>query len=301
MMLNHAFDKFILEKRISGLKEVSISDYRNTLTRFLRSFGNTEISQLAYDDVGSYILGLYKSGLSRATVSTYVRNARIFLCWVSAEYGLSFDATKVKIPKSPKKVVHIYTDDEIRDIFKSIESAIPWITARNRAVVSLMLDSGIRQCEVCDLLRTDIDRKRNIMKVSGKGSKDRMVPIGRVSLYLIDKYLLQCPYESSYVFMGRTGKPMSRNAVKLFTYRLQKELPYSFSSHRLRHNFATNYCIDHVRKNGQSDVYDLSILMGHESVETTKKYEHFAHEIIAAENSISHLDGVWEIEKMTEF
>lgn len=53
MMLNHAFDKFILEKRISGLKEVSISDYRNTLTRFLRSFGNTEISQLAYDDVGS--------------------------------------------------------------------------------------------------------------------------------------------------------------------------------------------------------------------------------------------------------
>ena len=116
MMLNHAFDKFILEKRISGLKEVSISDYRNTLTRFLRSFGNTEISQLAYDDVGSYILGLYKSGLSRATVSTYVRNARIFLRWVSAEYGLSFDATKVKIPKSPKKVVHIYTDDEIRDI-----------------------------------------------------------------------------------------------------------------------------------------------------------------------------------------
>ena len=56
-----------------------------------------------------------------------------------------------------------------------------------------------------------------------------------------------------------------------------------------------------MRKNGQSDVYDLSILMGHESVETTKKYEHFAHEIIAAENSISHLDGVWEIEKMTEF
>lgn len=301
MTLNSAFDEFILEKRISGLKEVSISDYKNSLTRFLRSLGDKEISHLTYEEVGSYILALYESGLARATVATYVRNTRIFLRWVSAEHGLTFDATKVKIPKSPKKVVHIYTDEEIRDIFKSIESAIPWITARNRAVVSLMLDSGIRQCEVCDLMRTDIDRNRSIMKVCGKGSKDRMVPLGRVSLYLIDRYLLQCPYESNYVFMGRNGNPMSRNAVKLFTYRLQKGLSYSFSSHRLRHNFATNYCIDHVRKNGQSDVYDLSILMGHESVETTKKYEHFAHEIIAAENSISHLDGVWEIGEMTGF
>lgn len=65
---------------------------------------------------------------------------------------------------------------------------------------------------------------------------------------------------------------------------------FDLSSHKLRHNFATNYCIDHVRQTGKTDVYDLSILMGHESIETTKKYEHFAHEIIAAENNISHLD-----------
>ncbi|MEG1145070.1 MAG: hypothetical protein RSE05_06865, partial [Clostridium sp.] len=72
-------------------------------------------------------------------------------------------------------------------------------------------------------------------------------------------------------------------------------LPFKFSSHKLRHNFATNYCIDHVRETGKSDVYDLSILMGHESIETTKKYEHFTHEIIASENSISHLDNVYKV------
>ena len=70
-----------------------------------------------------------------------------------------------------------------------------------------------------------------------------------------------------------------------------KILPYvSKSCCRSVINFATNYCIDHVRQTGKTDVYDLSILMGHESIETTKKYEHFAHEIIAAENNISHLD-----------
>ena len=78
--------------------------------------------------------------------------------------------------------------------------------------------------------------------------------------------------------------------MRLFVNRLQHKLPFDLSSHKLRHNFATNYCIDHVRQTGKTDVYDLSILMGHESIETTKKYEHFAHEIIATENNISHLD-----------
>lgn len=120
--------------------------------------------------------------------------------------------------------------------------------------------------------------------------------------FFIDDYLSQCPYENEYAFMGRNGESMTHNAVKLFTYCLQKELHYQFSSHRLRQNFATNYCIDHVWKTGQTDVFDFSILMGHESVETTKKYyEHFVHEITAVENYIAHLEGVWEIEKFKGF
>lgn len=68
------------------------------------------------------------------------------------------------------------------------------------------------------------------------------------------------------------------------------KLSFPFSSHKLRHNFATNFCIDNINEKGNSCVYDLSILMGHESIETTKKYEHFAHELVVAKNNISHLD-----------
>ncbi|MEG0813727.1 MAG: tyrosine-type recombinase/integrase, partial [Clostridium sp.] len=219
-----------------------------------------------------------------------------FLRWVYIEYELSFDPIKIKVPKSPKKNVHIYSDSEVRYIFSLVRTSIPWMTARNKAILALMLDSGLRQCEVCGLRSVDVDIERYIMKVTGKGSKDRMVPLGRMSLQLMNDYLNMCPFkDSDYVFVDRHGSFLSGNAVRLFVYHLERKLPFKFSSHKLRHNFATNYCIDHVRETGKSDVYDLSILMGHESIETTKKYEHFAHEIIASENNISHLDNVYKV------
>lgn len=296
MTINKALTEFLYQKRLAGLAQTSIDNYRFTLVPFLRCLGpDLALSAVSYEAVSDYIMELYEKPLSRASVSSYIRNVRIFLRWVYTEYELSFDPVKIKIPKSPKKIVHIYSDSEIRYIFSSIKTAFPWITARNRAIVALMLDSGLRQCEVCGLLWADIDQERHIMKVTGKGSKERMVPIGDFSIHLLHEYADSCPFsDMSFVFLDRNGKQLTKNAVKLFTNRLERRLPFKLSSHKLRHNFATNYCIDHVHQTGKTDVYDLSILMGHESIETTKKYEHFAHEIIAIENSISHLDGVYE-------
>lgn len=224
------------------------------------------------------------------------RKNRIFLRWVYREYGLSFNPAKIKVPKSPKKIVHIYTDTEIQFLFSCIQTSVPRITARNSAIIALMLDSGIRQKEVCELQKADIDKERMLMKVTGKGAKDRLVPLGYISSLFLDDYLSQCPYSNTaYVFVDRLGRPLSGNAVRVFVNRLQKKLPFDLSSHKLRHNFAANYCVDNLRKNGNSCVYDLSILMGHESMETTKKYEHFAHELLAVEDNHSHLDKVFQV------
>lgn len=296
MTLREALDLFILDRRIQGVSPKTIISYRDAIGIFLNYAGNDFLlDSLTLSYVDNYILGLYSRKLSRASISTYVRSLRIFLRWIYREYDLSFDPAKIKIPKSPKKIVHLYSDDEIKLLFSSVSTSIPWITARNQAMLAIMLDSGIRQCELCGLLRSSLDRKRHVMKVTGKGSKERMVPLGTFVIERIDYYLSLCPYpDSPYVFLGRNGKQISGNAVRLFTNRLQKILPFDLSSHKLRHNFATNFCIDHIKKNGNSDVYDLSILMGHESIETTKRYEHFAHELIAAENNISHLDSIFK-------
>lgn len=292
MTLQNALNDFLFQKRLAGLSPKTVHDYNDSLSLLLRFLGaDLKLSDVSYDKVTAYIMQLYDRPLSRATVSTYVRNIRIFLRWVYTEYDLPFDPVKIKVPKSPKKVVHIYNDDEIKEIFDLIRTSEPWITARNRTIVALMLDSGLRQSEICNLQKDNIDRSRMVMKVTGKGAKDRIVPLGHFSLALLENYLSQCPYKNKpCVFYNRRGETLTNNAVRLFVNRLQHKLPFSLSSHKLRHNFATNYCIDHVRETGKSDVYDLSILMGHESIETTKKYEHFAHEIIAAENNISHLD-----------
>lgn len=143
--------------------------------------------------------------------------------------------------------MHIYTDAEILKIFEQCTTSVPWITAHNRAIIAFMFDSGLRQLEVCGILKENIDTDRMVLKVTG-------------------------------------------NAIRLFVYRLEHKLGFSLSSHKLRHNFATNFCLDNLEQKGTSNVYDLGIIMGHESIETTKKYEHFAHEFVAVKNSISHLD-----------
>lgn len=295
MLLSKAVDYFILQKRLAGLSDATVIDYVNIIGVFSAYVGKTvDLSTLPYDLVADYILDLYKRPLSKATVSTYVRNLRIFLRWYYTEYGMLFNPSKIKVPKSPKKLVHIYTDHELQLIFAALETSVPWITARNRAMIALMFDSGLRQSEVCTLRRDRIDRQRMVVHVTGKGSKDRLVPIGRLTFAFLDDYMQQCPFaDSDYVFMGVCGKPVTTNTVKVFVNRLKHKLPFDLTSHKLRHNFATNYCIDNIRATGNSNVYDLAILMGHESIETTKRYEHFAHELVAAENRCSHLDKIY--------
>jgi site-specific recombinase XerD len=295
VLLSSAFNEFILQKQLAGLSAATIHDYKNIIGIFVAHIGSTtELDTLAYDDVATFILDLYKRPLSKATVATYIRNIRIFLRWYYSEYGMLFNPIKIKVPKTPKKVVHIYSDTELQCIFSALETSLPWITARNRAMIALMFDSGLRQSEVCTLLSSGIDRKRMILQVTGKGAKERLVPVGKLALSFLDEYLSMCPYTNSqYVFLDRLGKPVSTNAVKVFVNRLRHKLPFELTSHKLRHNFATNYCLDNIKATGNSNVYDLSILMGHESIETTKRYEHFAHEIIAIENRSSHLDKIY--------
>ena len=85
---------------------------------------------------------------------------------------------------------------------------------------------------------------------------------------------------------------MTCDSVKHMVYKLADKLDFELSSHKLRHNFATNYCIDQYEARGQVDIYSLMYLMGHEDVETTQRYLHFAMEIIATRNHVSHLDKV---------
>lgn len=114
MTLQESLNDFLLQKKIAGVSPATLSDYQNFLTIMVKAVGPlTPLESLSYQTISNYILSLYERPLSRSTVATYIRNTRIFLRWVYHEYGLSFNPSKIKVPKSPKKIVHIYTDTEI--------------------------------------------------------------------------------------------------------------------------------------------------------------------------------------------
>ncbi len=197
---------------------------------------------------------------------------------------------------NPKKQLQVYSDDEIQQIFQAVSTPVPWMKARNRAIISLMSDSGLRQGEVSSLRRLDVSFCPPRLLVHGKGDKDRFVPLGNISSGLLREYFDLCPFPSEdYVFLSESGDPLSRNAIRLFVSRVSKKLPFQVSSHKLRHNFARNYCLDKMESGGQFDAYTLKTLMGHESISTTERYVHCEVELLAVKSSISHLDKIFQV------
>ena len=293
MTVSEAFEKFIYDKRLAGLKDTSIKDYDFQLRQFFQFVGSSvDISDLSKSLVESYILSVNRSKLSKGTKHSYIRSLRIFLLYLSEEFGYDLmNPSKIVVPKMPKKSLKIYTDEEVIQIFGAIRNNIQWIQARDKAIVALMLDSGIRQMEVAGLRWSDIQMNANRMTVHGKGDKERYVPLGNTSRYLLEQYDKLCVYKKTdTVFRAVDGMNLSNNAIKLMISRINRQLPFEMSSHKLRHNFATNYCIEQMEKYGHIDSLSLKVLMGHESLQTTEKYIHFAYSLLATKYCDSRLD-----------
>lgn len=298
MTLSAAFDSFLLSKRLQGCSEKTIKCYEQVVHPFVLFLGiDSDVSDVTRSRYNEYVGFLVSKKYSRSTLASYIRQLKVFLRWLESEFDLDLETSKLKVPRAFKKVVYIYTDDEIKLIFDSISVESEWLTVRNCAMVALMLDSGLRQEEVCTLQSADISWQRCTLKVNGKGNKERVVPFGRLSKQFMERYRQLCPYSEDYFFVGRRGDEVTTDSVKHFIYRLGKKLPFEFSSHRLRHNFATNYCLNQYQEYGHVDLYRLMILMGHEDIETTRFYLHHANQIIASITAISHLDKVLKLDE----
>ena len=296
MTLTEAKDRFLYEKQLKDCSKATVDDYHFFIKIFIDYLGDRDLASLTMKDVENYTLALYNRGLSRATHHTYLHHLRIFLNWCAKKEPLPFDPADIKVPKSPKRKLRIYSNEDIRLIYTTDCTKDPVLNARNRALISLMLDSGLRQKELCTIQKKDIDFSARRLKVRGKGDKERIVPIGRTTAALIQRYIEMTPYpDSTYLFCNSNGDPLTPNTVKLFMRKMASLLPFEFSSHKLRHNFATNYCIDKLEKEGTVDTYSLMYIMGHESIETTERYVHLAREVIASKTCPSHVDDVLDL------
>jgi site-specific recombinase XerD len=292
--VKEAFDNFIMSRVLANLSPKTVSNYRDFCLPFISFLGSDMVmSSCDRAAVNQYLILVINKPIAKASKATYINHLRIFLKWCEKEYGgFDVEASSIKVPKAYKKVVRVYSDEEIKTIFETITSEGEWLTLRNKAIIALMLDSGLRQAEVCTLKLANVYMDSHYAKVCGKGEKERSVPLGQATIEFMKKYMALCPYSSDNVFVSRRGEHLTCDAVKHVMSKIGIKLPFEFSSHRLRHNFATNYCLNQYSEHGQVDIYRLMILMGHEDIETTRRYLHLANQIIATRTNISHIDNI---------
>lgn len=298
MNVSDSFNSFILSRKLADLSPKTIKAYEMFVKPFVDCLGlDKALCDVRQCDIDNYIYSVMCKPVSKSTRATYIRHLKVFVKWCCDNYSVCFDYKSIRVPKSPKKNLKIYTTDEMRLIFNSVVLDAEWLEFRNKSIIALMYDSGLRQSEICTLKRDNISFNKSLLTVLGKGNKERTVPLGNISKEFLRIYLRICPFVNECVFVTRYGEPLSNNAVKLMMSKLSRSLPFDLSSHKLRHNFATNYCIDSYSKRGNVDIYKLMILLGHEDIETTRRYLHHANEIIACSECISHLDLIFEQKK----
>ena len=174
--------------------------------RFIKFIGaDTDMESITQEDLENFIDYLYSIGLSRNSIASYIRNTKIFLKWYQKKNRVNYSASELVIPKAPKKIVYIYTPNDIDLIFNTIETCSSWLTARNKAMIALMLDSGLRQGEICNLKTYNLFFDDCRIKVCGKGNKERIVPMGNMTQRLINEYLTLRPYENENLFVNYHG------------------------------------------------------------------------------------------------
>ena len=295
-MFQSFVDDFLLDQRSRGNSNDTIRYYQSCLYRFLLYAGDDFVlDNLTPKFLKQYIVHLSASELSSVSVQSYCRGLRSFLSWLYSEGYITVDlCNNFSLPKASRRIIDVLTDDEIDRIFSSL-SGFDWLTVRNRLIVSLMLDSGLRLNEVVTLRLDQVNLKDKYLIVTGKGDKQRIVPFGDSTSNTIRQYLAAISSAGDQEFllikMSETlcgFEQITQSTVKNMFRRLRvrSNVPRLYP-HLLRHTFATRYL-----ENG-GNIYTLQAILGHSSLEMVKKYLHLATSRIRADfPKFSPLDNI---------
>jgi site-specific recombinase XerD len=222
--------------------------------------------------------------LSAATVHGHVRTLRAFFNWLVAEGFIETSpARELKPPKVCRKVVSTLSDEEIRVIL-GVLVPVNSSNARNQTIVMLLLDTGLRMGELISLMMDDVHMNEGLLKVMGKGKKERIVPMGSNAQRALQRYLFRYrprPFHSGIdnVFLSVLGKPLTENSMKLIFSRLAKKSGVArLHTHLCRHTFATRFLI-----NG-GDVFTLQQILGHSTLEMVRHYVSLAANHVAIQH-----------------
>jgi integrase/recombinase XerC len=262
---------FLLTCKVDGLSPATLSDYRQKMGAFVafcKGLGVKDPKRLTDSDVRAYLAELRET-VSPVTVSDYYRCAKRFLNWMVEERMLKHNPmATIRPPKVPKKVITPFTTDHIKRLLMLCDDR-KFLGARNRAIILMFLDTGLRLSELVGIRIKDVDFDRETVKVMGKGARERVVRIGRTAQKALLKYLLVRDDDLPYLWLTEEHRSFDRRGVQTMILRLGGRAGIEgvrCSAHTFRHTFATQALL-----NGAGE-FEVQSLLGHEGLDMTRRY-----------------------------
>lgn len=282
MKTDQALREFLLGKEAEGRSRRTLVKYRQNIKTFLASIDSDDLEDVTAHDVRTFLAARRSQGMLPSSCRTYYRSLNTFFRWTAREYGVPTPnpVDRVDPPQIPRRIPPSLSDDGFVALLEaSDQSQYP---ERDRAILLLLLDTGIRAGELVGLNLSDLDLAAREIKAFGKDQEERIVPFEEGAAEAVGVYLAQRTHgQPDDPLFHNTRDPHSRlsaTALLRILKRLARraKLDENVYPHLIRHTFAKKW----LRGPGKGDIEALREIMGHSSVETTRIYACYEREDI---------------------
>ena len=275
--INHYLSFLQLEKGLSEHSIVAYAEDVKKLKVFCEQLHITSPKDVNDTHIQEFLTRVHELGLTANSQARILSGIKSYFSYLVLEQIVETNPTTlIESPRIPRKLPDILSISEIEQLIQSIDHSAPEGT-RNRAIIETLYGCGLRVSELTHLELSNIHWREEIIKVTGKNNKERIIPINREALKWISLYVEQDRKRLNIqknardiVFLNRRGKPLSRVMILIIVKNLAtlSSLQKTISPHTFRHSFATHLV------EGGADLRAVQDLLGHESITTTEIYTH---------------------------
>ncbi len=284
-IINHTdvegcFQAFMLACHVDGLAPDTIRSYQTLVGNFISFTTNTGILDPALitpNHIRQYIITKQKT-CKPSSLHSYYRHVKRFFSWLVDEAILQVSPmANIKAPRVPRVLIHSLVEEEIRRLL-SVCDENQFLGMRNKAIILIFVDTAIRLSEMARIKLEDIDFARRIIKILGKGAKERVVHLDRLTIKALLKYLMQRNDSHPCLWVTEEREPLTKQGLAQMIRILRQRAGVKCSAHKFRHTAATM-----ALQNGASE-FEVQAMLGHSTLEMTKRYAADINSYKAAES-----------------